>query len=232
MNPEMKIQPFLRKAFSFLAAPGLFILAAAGAFLFAFRFEPVTQTISRAEPPPLSLDEMPVPSKNPESSGTVPIRPAAPPSANPDRQHSSDIFSPPPTEEKSATAGIPSAHVTAAADDVTPPRKTLAASPSGTSVSKPPTSLTLPPGLAIPAALMEPSFPMTEEQTTELNRLADDFAEAVNIPDPNPSNPDYLKAWQTAQWKSDQKFKALFGWPAFNQQQSQAARLAGSPGTH
>jgi hypothetical protein len=93
-------------------------------------------------------------------------------------------------------------------------------------------TLTVPPGLSVPAVLVDPAFEMTEAQVIQLNKIAEDFTEAVNVPDPNPSNPDYVRAWQTAQWKSDEKFKAMFGWQAFARQQAAAARLAGNPGTY
>jgi hypothetical protein len=79
-------------------------------------------------------------------------------------------------------------------------------------------TITAPDGnVAIPAAFQDASkdTKITASQKSQLDALQQKFVDQISTVSQDPSSPDYRKAWQTAQWQSDQEFRALFGYQAF-----------------
>ncbi len=70
---------------------------------------------------------------------------------------------------------------------------------------------------AVPVAFVAPDSaePAAENKERLVEKLQDDFVEAIGGPDQNPADPAYLDRWKQARVDSDAQFKALFGWQAF-----------------
>jgi hypothetical protein len=79
----------------------------------------------------------------------------------------------------------------------------------------------------LPAALAppDPNWQLNDQQTAAWQQIQNQFAASMAGGNQDPSSPEYLKKWQTAQWQADQFFKTMFGAAAYNAQ-SQAAAAA------
>jgi hypothetical protein len=82
---------------------------------------------------------------------------------------------------------------------------------------------------ALPLALMEPD---PNEKLTDLQQMGRDslrkgFIDAVGGPDQDPKDPEYLRRWIAATNETDERFKTMFGWERYRQQQMRAVQEAG-----
>lgn len=75
----------------------------------------------------------------------------------------------------------------------------------------------------IPVAFedLNPALKFNAQQQAQLKKIQDQFVQDIGGPGQDPSSSAYLKSWQTAQWLSDQRFRAEFGYQAFLYQQMQ-----------
>jgi len=64
---------------------------------------------------------------------------------------------------------------------------------------------------------------LTPEQQTALAAIQDQFLKAIGDANQDPADPAYRDRWMNAQVVADQRYKALVGWPAFEQMQLQRA---------
>ena len=78
----------------------------------------------------------------------------------------------------------------------------------------------------LPAVLVPPSSEeeMTELQATERKKIEETFVADIGGPDQNPSDPEYLERWQSAQEISDDMFRLKFGIEAFLAYNTEAGR--------
>lgn len=75
-----------------------------------------------------------------------------------------------------------------------------------------------------------PDIPITtDQQVAEWERLQDDFVAEIGGADQNLSDPNSLEAWESAQQRSDERFRAKFGVQAFLVQNAEAGRRSVAP---
>jgi hypothetical protein len=74
----------------------------------------------------------------------------------------------------------------------------------------------------------DPALPLTEQQSSDWQKLQQDFTDAVGGTNQNPNDSDYRARWIVAQQYSDQMFKLKFGETAFLLQSFAAARQGGN----
>ena len=76
--------------------------------------------------------------------------------------------------------------------------------------------------VSIPAAFQPagPNVKLSDQEKVQQDRLQQEFVDTIRQPDG--STPPSPKEWQTAQEKSDERFRMLFGYQAFLQRQIQA----------
>jgi len=77
--------------------------------------------------------------------------------------------------------------------------------------------------IAIPAAFQVPGpdEKLNDTQKAGQDQLQQQFVNQIGGPDQNPADRVYQQRWQTAQWKSDQQFRAFFGQQAWLDRQAQ-----------
>lgn len=82
----------------------------------------------------------------------------------------------------------------------------------------------------LPLVLLDPdpSLNFSAGQLERLKNLRQSFIDEVGGLNQDPASPAYLEAWQNAQWKSDQLYKTLYGWKAYNLQLLRATQEAGN----
>ncbi len=83
--------------------------------------------------------------------------------------------------------------------------------------------------VSTPASLLDPSpdLKFTPQQLAQLESLRQEFVNDVGGTNQDPNDPAYLQRWREAQPANDGRFKMLFGWQAFVQQQLSAMRQTG-----
>ena len=77
--------------------------------------------------------------------------------------------------------------------------------------------------VSVPAAFQgaDANANLSSAQKAQIDALQKQFVNDIGGATQDPSSSDYLARWQTAQWKSDQRYRLLFGQQALLQHQLQ-----------
>jgi hypothetical protein len=109
------------------------------------------------------------------------------------------------------------------------PSATAAASPQPLPTEAPAAAAALRVQLPLVFVEPDPSLNLTEKELADLDRLREEFIEAIGGPDQDPSTPDYYQRWERARTVFDGRLKGWFGSGVYlSLQSSAAAALAGS----
>jgi len=83
--------------------------------------------------------------------------------------------------------------------------------------------------ILVPAVMADalPATVKTEAQVADLEKLRNDFVNAVGGANQDPADPNYLKRWEQAQAAADQRYRLLFGDNAYVAMQMKAQQAIG-----